>query len=256
MTRRAAACAALVAGLASPAAAGAQGEGVGQTAPAYPNNSVKISVGQPIVAGVPATVTLSGRADWNEPTDATTTDYSLYMYAADASVNAQCAVSYSEQLSKSINLPGLNASVSITGFVVDGIGVGPAPPASGRDYAVTSTPFAIKPGISKVLLCAYQRFVIDDVAVYALPVDVAQPSCRPASASVRRGASLGLRCNVSGPARVVFRRAGGGGKTVSAQLSTTDGSGSAPTGGLRAGRYRVSVSSNGVSLGSFGVRLR
>jgi hypothetical protein len=254
MIRSMATGAVLAAALAAPAAATAAGEG--QTAPLYPNNVLTVKTAGTIVAGVPTTVTLAGHADWNEPTSETTTSYSLYLYAADRSVDRQCAASYSEQLSKSINLPGLSASAGVGGFVVSNLNLGAAPPAPGRDYALASTPFVIRPGVREVLLCAYQRFIVDDVAVYALPVKVAQPSCRPASTRVTRGRALRLRCNVSGPATVVFARRGGGKRTVSAKLSTRDGRGTARTRGLRAGTYRVSVASKGVALGRFDVRIR
>jgi hypothetical protein len=245
-----------VALLGGASAAHADGPGVGQTAPLYPGNTLQISVPEPVVAGVPTQVNFTGTANWGEATSATTTSYSLYMYVMDSSVTDVCEASYSSQLQKSINLPGLNGSMSVTGFVVSDINLGAEPPSPTRDYTIASTPFVVKPGLSKVSLCAYQRFITDDVAVYALDVPVAQPNCKPATSSVRRGGQLGLKCNVSGVAQLKFSRSGGGGKTVTTNLSTKDGSGAVSTKGLKAGRYSVSASSKGVSLGRFSVTVK
>ena len=86
-----------------------------------------------------------------------------------------------------------------------------------------------------MLLCAYQRYIIDDVAGFQLPVRVEQPSCKAASSSVRRGRKLALKCNVSGAITVRFR--GPRSRTAQGRLSTRDGSGAVSTRGLQRGRY-------------------
>ena len=118
-----------------------------------------------------------------------------------------------------------------------------------------SPPFAVKPGLDRVLLCAYQRYIIDDVAGFQLPVRVEQPSCKAASSSVRRGRKLALKCNVSGAITVRFR--GPRSRTAQGRLSTRDGSGAVSTRGLKRGRYRVTVFAGGIQLGkTFRVRVR
>jgi hypothetical protein len=106
-----------------------------------------------------------------------------------------------------------------------------------------------------VLLCGFQRFIIDDVAGFQLPVRVEQPGCRAKSRTVRRGRKLALDCNVSGAVMVRFR--GAHSRNVPARLSTEDGSGAVSTRGLKKGSYRVTVWSGERKLGKrFKVRVR
>src|SRR5215813_10675875 len=94
-------------------------QGAGGTAPAYPNNTLKLSVDGPLVAGTVVKAALSGHADWKGPTDDTTIAYDISLFVQNADVVPHCAQSYGGQLQASINL-NLNASTSISGFVVDG----------------------------------------------------------------------------------------------------------------------------------------
>jgi hypothetical protein len=171
-------------------------------------------------------------------------------------VDPNCSPTYSGQLQKSINLPGLNASASISGFVVqENQRINPNPPEQGLDWSGDSLPFAVKPGLDNVILCGYVRYVTDDVAWYQLPVTIQQPSCRAERSTVRRGSRLRLKCNVSGAAKVSF--SGPRRRTVSVKISTKDGSASVPTSSLRAGRYRVSIRTGDLSLASaLRVRIR
>lgn len=239
--------------LLAPATAGAQ---TGGTAPLYPGNTLKLEATGPWVAGTPVKVKMSGHADWGEPTSAGTVSHSLSLYVQDPAVDPSCSPSYGQQLQKSINLP-LNATTSISGFVMqDALRISPSPPASGIDWATDqTTPFAVKLGLDTVLLCGYQRYVTDDVAWFQLPMKVEQPSCRATRSSVRKGTALRLKCNVSGKVSVRFK--GSRSKTVSGTLSTKDGSGKISTRSVRTGRYRVTVTSNGVKLGkTFALRVR
>ena len=198
-----------------PATAQAQ---TGGTAPAYPGNTIQVEAAGPLVGGRVERVKFSGHAQWDEPTSETTIAYSLALYVQNADVDPNCSVSYSAQLQKSINLSGLNASTAISGFVVaDNQSVSPAPPALGLDWSGDSLPFAVKPGLDNVILCAYQRYITDDVAWYQLPVTMRQPSCKAERSTVKRGARLRLKCNVSGPAKVVF--SGPRKRTVSVRIS-------------------------------------
>jgi hypothetical protein len=239
--------------VAFPATAQAQ---TGGTAPAYPGNTFKIEAAGPLVGGRVERVKLSGHAQWNEPTGTATIDYTLAMYVQNGDVDPACSPTYSGQLQKSINLPGLNAAASISGFVVDSTQrVSPAPPALALDWAGDSLPFAVKPGLDNVLLCGYVRYVTDDVAWYQLPIEMRQPSCRAVRSTVRRGSRLRLQCNVSGTAKVRF--SGPRRRTVPARISPKDGSVSVPTGRLRAGTYRVSVETGDLVLAkSLRVRIR
>ncbi|MDO8210617.1 hypothetical protein [Conexibacter sp. CPCC 206217] len=248
----------LVASLTAVAAPSASAATVtGGTAPAYPGNTIAIVRPDRLVAGSVQKVRLSGHAVWSEPqTSATTTSYTLSMYVQNADVDPLCAPSYSTQLQKSINLPGLNASLSPTGFVMDdSLQVNPDPPANTLDWSGDSVPFGVKLGVPNVVLCAYQRYITDDVAYYQLPLRPQAPSCRFARASVAHGARVGVRCNVSG--RISFRatRRGARPRTL---VATADGRGRAalPTRSLAAGGYRVAISSNGVRLGTRTLRVR
>lgn len=229
----------------------------GGTAPAYPGNTIVIARPERLVAASVQRVRLSGRAIWDEsPTSDTTTGYSLSLYVQNAAVDDHCEPSYSAQLQKSINLPGLNASTAITGFVMqDDYNVNPQPPSSTLDWSGESVPFAVKLGVPRIVLCAYQRYVIDDVAWYELPLKPQRPSCSFASGSARRGARVAVRCNVSGPIGFRFARAGARARTLRA---TANGNGRATLRlrGLAAGGWRVTISSNGVALGRRTLRLR
>jgi hypothetical protein len=239
--------------LAAPAAAQEAG---GWTAPSYPGNTMTIEHDGPIVAGTVVRVKLSGHAEWNRPpTDEFETPYDLWLFAQNPDVVPQCEGSYGRQLSAGINID-LNASTAISGWVMEGdLSINPAPPASGIDWSGESVPFAIKPGLDRVLLCGYQRYIIDDVAGFQLPVEVEQPSCKAGRKSVRRGRKLTLKCNVSGAVTVRFR--GRRSRTAKGELSTKDGSGAVSTRGLKRGRYRVTVFSGEMQLGrTFKVRVR
>jgi hypothetical protein len=188
--------------LAPPAAAQEAG---GWTAPAYPGNTLTMVHDGPIVAGTVVRVKLSGHAEWDEPTDELTTPYDLSLFAQNPDIEPACAPSYGSQLQMGINID-LNASTSISGWVMDGdLHVYPSPPATGIDWSGESVPFSIKPGLDRVLLCGFQRYIIDDAAGFQLPVRVEQPSCRAARSTVRHGRRLALKCNVSGAVTVRFR---------------------------------------------------
>jgi hypothetical protein len=242
--------------LAAGAAPAAAQEAGGWTAPAYPGNTMTLTRDGPIVAGTVVTVGMSGHAEWNRPpTDASTIGYDLYLYVQNPDVVPNCARSYGAQLTTGINVD-LSGSNSISGWVMEGdLQVNPAPPASGIDWSGESVPFSVKPGLDRVLLCAYQRYIIDDAAGFQLPVRVEQPRCRPARATVKRGRRLALKCNVSGAASVRFR--GPRSRTITTRLSTEDGSGAVATRSLKRGRYRVIVFSGEQQLGEpFRVRIR
>ena len=199
---------------------------------------------------------MSGHAEWNEPTSSTTTPYDLSLYVQNPAVVPSCATSYSAQLQMGINLD-LNASSSISGWVMQGeLNINPAPPASGIDWSGESLPFSVRPGLGdRVLLCAYQRYVIDDAAGFELPVRVEQPRCEPARHSVKRGRQLTLKCNVSGAVTVRFR--GPQARTRKSELATSNGKGTVPTRGLKKGRYRVTVFAGELQLGpTFRFRIR
>jgi hypothetical protein len=243
-------------GMLVPAAPAAAQEPRALTAPGYPGNTLTVTRDDPIVAGTVVRVQLSGHAEWDAPTDETTTPYDLYMYVQNPLVEPECAPWYGQQLTAGINIQH-SASNSISGWVMESdLHVNPAPPATGIDWSGESVPFAVKPGLGDlVLLCAYQRYIIDDVASYQLPVRVEQPSCKAARSSVRRGRKLTLKCNVSGALTVRFR--GPRSRTVKGRLSTKDGSGSVSTRSLKPGRYRVTAFSGETQLGrTFKVRVR
>jgi hypothetical protein len=242
--------------LAAGTAPAAAQEAGGWTAPAYPGNTMTLTRDGPIVAGTVVTVGMSGHAEWNRPpTDASTIGYDLYLFVQNPDVVPNCARSYGAQLQMGINV-GLSGSNSISGWVMEAdLQVNPAPPASGIDWSGESVPFSVKPGLDRVLLCAYQRYIIDDASGFQLPVRVEQPRCRPARATVKRGRRLALKCNVSGAASVRFR--GPRSRTITTRLSTEDGSGAVATRSLKRGRYRVTVFSGEQQLGEpFRVRIR
>jgi hypothetical protein len=230
-----------------PGVASAQGGG---TAPGYPGNTLVLERSEPLVAGTVATVKMRGHAEWDEPTDASTIGYDLSIYAQDADVHPTCEVSLNAQRQKSINLPGLSASQSISGWVMEGdLSIQPSPPATGVDWQGESLPFAIRPGVRNLLLCGFQRWIIDDAAWYTLPLRVRQPSCRLLRRSVRRGARVRLKCNLSGRVTVLLRRRGTRPRRRTVTVRSKDGTGRLRTGGLRRGSYRVTMTSGEIRLG-------
>jgi hypothetical protein len=244
--------AALAAALVLAAPAGAQEPG-GGTAPAYPGNTLRLEQTRPIVAGTVVTVRLAGHAEWDEPTDDTTIPYSLAIYAQNADVHPSCETSYGAQLSKAINIPTLGASEAITDWVVsETIRVNPAPPNTGIDWAIDSTPFVISPGVQNLLLCGFQRYVIDDVAWFQLPVRVQQPAC---TVQVRRGRKLALRCNVSGRMTLRFTRPRARARTIAATVGSR-GRTTLSTRRLRRGTYRVTVAAGTLKLAHRRLRIR
>jgi hypothetical protein len=250
VTRRArwlgaALCAAIAA---VPAGAGAQAGG--GTAPAYPGNTLTLERSEPIVAGTVVTVRLSGHAEWGEPTDDTTIAYDLSIYAQNADVHPTCEVSLSAQRQKAINIPNLGASETLGDFVLDGdLMVNPAPPATGVDWSGESLPFVITPGVRNLLLCGFQRYIIDDVAWFALPVRVRQPSCRLLTPRVRHGRKARVKCNASGDMTARVRRRGGRPRTIAFKVGT-NGTGRLPTARLRRGTHRVTIMAGGWQMGA------
>jgi hypothetical protein len=228
----------------------------GGTAPSYPGNTLKLEATGPVIAGFPVRVHMSGRADWGEPTDVATVPYSLYIYAQDADVDPACERSYGAQLGKSINIPNLGASETLTDFVLSGeLQVNPSLPAQSIDWQGDSLPFVISRGVSRVLLCGYVRYVIDDVAWYQLALPVRQWACGLPTKSVRQGRRLTVACpGLFGRLRVRLVR-GRSKRTISAPLAK-DGTAKLGTRGLRPGVYRVTVLNvRGVAL-SPAMRLR
>lgn len=222
----------------APASALAQGGG---TAPAYPGNTLKLERDEPIVAGTVVTVDMSGHAEWGEPTSDTTIGYDLSIYAQDADVSPVCEVSLNAQRQKSINLPGLSASAGFGGWVLDSdLSINPAPPATGVDWSGESLPFSIRPGVRKVLLCGFQRYIIDDAAWYTLPLKVVPPRC-----SIRRRT---LRCNVAGRISVRLKRRGARARTYAVRVGKR-GSAKLPR-RIRRGSYRATFRSGELALGS------
>jgi hypothetical protein len=247
---------ALAAGLllALPAMAGADG---GVTAPSYPGNTIQVDAEGPLVAGTAQTVKLSGHAEWGEPTSPTSTLFGVAMYAQDPRVDPACAPSFGGQLQKVINLPGLNASASPTGFVVgDGaIRISPTPPATGQDWSITSPPFVVRRGLEQVLLCAYQRYVTDDVAAFQRTVRVDQPGCSFRPSSVRRGRVARLRCNFTGEVTARLTRRGQRGRTARATVGAS-GTATLRVGRLAKGRWTARFVSNDVAVGRATLRVR
>lgn len=237
-----------------PAVAGADG---GVTAPAYPGNVIQVDADGPIVAGTAQAVRLSGHAEWGEPTSDTTTTFGVSLYAQDPRVDPACAPTFGGQLQKVINLPGLNATASTTGFVVgDGvIRVRPTPPAPGQDWAIESAPFVVRPGVTQVLLCAYQRYVTDDVASFQRTVRVDQPGCVFRPSSVRRGRAARLRCNFTGPVTARLTRKGQRSRTARATIGP-EGTATLKVGRLAKGRWTARFVSNDVAVGRATLRVR
>jgi hypothetical protein len=230
--------------------------GSGATAPSYPGNTIKVEHAGPLVAGTVQTVKLSGHADWGAATDATTLDYGISMYVQDPEVDQTCSPSYSGQLQKSINLPGLNASTAPTGFVVqDNQRIDPAPPAPTLDWSGDSLKFAVRLGARSVLLCVYARYVTDDVASYALQVPVAAPRCRPKATRVRRGRALAVSCNVAGTISVKATRRGARARTLTMRAATGTGAARLSTRTLAKGSYTLAFSTGGVAVGTARLRV-
>lgn len=225
------------------------------TAPAYPGNTLSLQREEPLVAGTVARVKMSGHAHWTRPaSDAFDSGYGLWLYVQDADVDPACEPWYGPQLQKAINI-NINATTALSGFVMAGEQeIQRTPDTQDVDWSLDSAPFTVRPGVRRVLLCAYQRYIIDDAASYQLPLRVEQPTCRPVRKTVRR--ALRLDCNVSGNAQVRFTR-NGKRRTVSARLSTKNGNGTASTRRLEAGRYRVTVRAGKQALGpAFTIRVR
>lgn len=235
------------------------------TAPAYPGNTIAVDPPKRIVGSTVVTVGLHGHAHW-APWDLAfggPTAYTLSLYVQDADVRPTCEVAYDAQRRQSINLSGLAAGSGGRGFVVDEelhVSTGAEGPAD-VDWKVTSTPaFAIRAGVRRVRLCAYQRYVIDEVASFQRTVAVEQPSCRLRPTAVRRGRSLTISCNVSGRIELRLRRSGGGSRTTTVRLPENGKAdrvtGKVSTKKLRAGRWTVRFASNDVGLGRDRVTVR
>lgn len=247
----------LVAALAASPAAGAA-EGPSTTAPFYPGNELRVDAPDRVVSGSVLTdVGVRGVATWNEnPTSATTTDYTFSLYVQDPAVDPTCGAWYGQQLQKSINLgSALKGTTAFSGFVAqDSIRIGPNPPANQGTYAEKVQPFIVKPGLKRVLFCAYQRSITDDVAAASKSVAVDPARCRLKSSSVRRGRALDVRCNVSGPLQMKLRRSG---KTRTLKGTvTSSGRKALSSRSLAKGTYRASYAINGQALGSQTVRIR
>lgn len=226
------------------------------TAPAYPGNTLTVQRDEPLVAGTISRVHLSGHAHWNRPAESDPFDsgYGLWLFVQDADVDPACEPWFGPQLQKAINI-GVNATTASSGFVMQGeLEVQRDPSVQDVDWSLESAPFTVRRGVRRVLLCAYQRYIVDDAASYQLPLSVEQPSCRPVRKRVRT--RLALDCNVSGRVQVRFSRRGTR-RTVSVRLSAEDGSGKVSTRRLRPGRYRVTVRAGGEPLGrTFTIRVR
>jgi hypothetical protein len=224
----------------------------GGTAPSYPGNTLRLEQSMRMVAGTVVTVRLSGHAEWNEPTDASTIGYTVSVYAQNADVHPSCETSYSAQLGKAINLPTLGASEAITDWVVsDTIRLNPDPPSSGVDWSIDSLPFVISPGVENLLLCGYQRYVIDDAAWFQLPVKVEAPAC---TLQPRRGRRLRVRCNARGRMTLRFTRPRARARTITATVGES-GTQTISTRRLRPGVYRVRITSGGLDLGTRRLRI-
>jgi hypothetical protein len=219
----------------------------GGTAPSYPGNSIVLRETGPIVAGYSTRLHMSGRADWGAPTDETTIPYSLAIYAQNADVDTRCEPSYGAQLQKSINLPNLGASETLTDFVLNGeLQINPSPPAPSIDWSGESLPFVITPGVSRVLLCGYMRYVIDDVAWFQLPVEVRRYPCTLSTRTVRKARGLRVSCpGFQGPVRARFER---NGKRRTIAASIRGGTALVRTRRLVPGVYRVIVLARGVPV--------
>ncbi|EHN12110.1 hypothetical protein PAI11_10130 [Patulibacter medicamentivorans] len=228
---------------------------IGATAPAYPGNTIEARVpGGSLVAGSVQRVKLAGRATWNREGD--TTSYTLGVYVQDADVEPHCSPTFGGQRQQAINLGGLNASASNSGWVVDEsqqINAQEGQPAF--DWSGDSLPFTVRPGVRRIVVCSYVRYVIDDVAYHELPVRIVQPRCSIVPSSVRRGRSAKVRCNVAGSITAKLTRRGAGSRTVSFRV-TGKGSGQLPTRRLGSGRWSARFTAAGWKLGGDRLRVR
>jgi hypothetical protein len=234
------------------------------TAPAYPGNTIAVDGPKRIVASTVITASLRGHARW-APWDmafGAPTPYALALYVQDAALRPTCEPSFAAQRRQSINLAGLAADAGRRGFVVDeelSVSTAAEGPAD-LDWSTPTPGFAIRPGVERVRLCAYQRYVIDDVASFQRTVAVEQPACRLRPRSVRRGRALTVSCNVAGRVELRLRRSGGGSRTVTARLPANDKADTTTaklsTHKLRAGRWTVRFASGGVALGRDRVTVR
>jgi hypothetical protein len=230
--------------------------GAGATADPYPNNTIKIRAEAPLVAGVAQTVTLSGHAEWPPVLGEHPFGFDLALYVQDPNVDSSCATFYSGELQKAVNLPGLNATPNRTGLVLDGsLTVAAKDDRSPVDWATDSPPFVVRPGLSRALLCAYTRYVIDDVAGYSLSVPVVQPRCRLTKATISHGRAARVTCNVDG---TITARVAGAGRTRTLTFTAAKSThrGTLATRTLKRGRYRVTFSRSGVPLGTARLRVR
>jgi hypothetical protein len=212
-------------------------DGLGATAPTYLGNTLRVSRAKAVVAGTIVRVQLDGHARWRAPTGLASPDYSLWLYAQNADVDGRCEPTVTSQRQKAINIAGLGASETLTDWVVNGtLRVAPKIPESDLDWAIDSLPFVIKPGVRQVLLCGYERALIDDVATYELSLPVAQPTCRLRRTTVGAGGSVPVKCNLSGTVGIQF----GSSTQRAVRLRAADGSGALSTLGTHAGTYQLS----------------
>lgn len=242
--------------LAAPGSANAAEKPIAITWPAYAGNTIRIAPpsGGKLVAGSVQRVKLSGRAFWKRWPDYLY-GYTLGLYAQDAAVDAHCDPTYSGQRQKGINLGSLSAAAG-SGWVVDeSQRVNADETRNTVDWAFDSLPFSIRPGVRNVVLCAYVRYVIDDVAFFEQPARIEQPRCRLVPSAVRRGRSISVRCNVNGTMRVKLKRAGRRARSATVRIDS-NGRGRLSGRRLSAGRWTASFSSGDVKLGSDRVRVR
>ncbi len=202
---------------------------------------------EPLVAGTVVKVHFSGQATWTQTQfNFTPLPYTLSLFVQNADVLSQCASSYSAELQDAINV-NMNASESITGFVMnDSIDIGPPAAPGSEPRTADSLPFGIKPGLPHVLLCAYTRYVSDDVAYDSLrctwsnrhagsgPVRQARAQCEVAL-RLQRSTDAG------------FTRPGHRAIVLSATLDQ-HGHATLQTHALSPGSYRITMSSNGLVL--------
>lgn len=250
MKTLAGAAAAVVLSLGLAATAGAQGK----TAPAYPGNTVSIA-DDPIVAGTVHRAHLSGHADWGDATDDITIGFDLSLFVQDASVSDACEPWYSGELQKLINLE-MNPTTGFSEEVMDGANLNPAPPAPTLDWKTETAPFVVRPGVDRVVLCAYQRYVTDDVATYERTAKVDKPACTATQRRVRRGHKLRLKCNLSGKVTLKFTRTGAAHARTVRTTVDSKGRGKASTSRLRRGSYRVRFAARKLALGRDHVTVR
>lgn len=226
----------------------------GMTWPAYAGNSIRVEVPHGrLVAGSVQRVRLSGRAYWKRPGD--TTSYTLGVYIQDAAVDRHCTPTFAGQRQKAINLGSLNATAGDSGWVVDeDQQINAQPPGNTIDWADDSLPLTVRPGVRRVVVCAYVRYIIDDVAYSELPVRIEQPRCRILPRTVRRGRRAALRCNVKG--RITARLSHCHKRERQTLRVNRHGRGRLPTRRLGPGRWTARFSAAGWRLGRDRVRVR